>query len=71
MNSRLFVSQSQKGNGDDHKTDTGNSWWPDFPFCSKIDQINTEKHKQICSDYESGVPFHLKGFRLFYSLKNI
>jgi hypothetical protein len=58
MNSRLFVSQSQKGNGNDHKADAGNSWGPNFPFSAKIDQVDPEKHKQISSDDESGIPFH-------------
>jgi len=60
MNSRLFISQSQKSNGNDHKTDAGNRWGPNFPFCAKIDQIDSEKHKQISSNNESGIPFHLK-----------
>ena len=65
MNSRLFISQSQKGNSNDHKTDAGNGWGPNFPFCSKIDQINSEKNKKIGSDNESGIPFHLKKLQTF------
>ena len=45
MNSRLLISQSQKGYGDDQKTDAGNGWRQNFPFCSKIDHINTEEYK--------------------------
>jgi len=71
MNSRLFISQSQKGYGNDHKADARNGWGPDLPFCSKVYQINTEKHKKVCSDNKSGIPFHFKCFRLFYYLKNI
>ena len=41
MNSRLFVSQSPKGNGDDHKADAGNGWRQNFPFVPEIDHVNT------------------------------
>jgi len=53
MNSRLFISQSQKSYCNDHKADTGNGWWQNFAFCSKIDHVKSQKYKQDSGDYES------------------
>jgi len=65
MNSRLLISQSQKGNGNDHKADAGNGWGPNFPFSSKIDQINTEEHKQVSSNNKSSISFHIHASDFF------
>ena len=71
MNSRLLISQSQKGHSNDHKADARYGWGPDFPFCSEVDQIDAEQYKQTSGDNKGSVSFHHKHFRLFYFLKNI
>lgn len=65
MNSRLFISQSQKSYCNNHKADTRYGRWQNFPFCSKIYHVNAEQYKQGGSNCESRILFHLKWFGAF------
>jgi hypothetical protein len=60
-----------KRRGNDHKSNAGNRWGPNFPFSSRIDQVNTGKHKQTGSDNESSISSSLNYFTLFYFLNKI
>ena len=71
MNSRLLVSQSPKGYCNDHKADASNGWRQNFPFCSKIDHVNTEEHKQDSSNGESRILFILNASDFLFSKEHL